>query len=182
MSEPAPINLLFHRLEALQRSRKRPPLEQWHPEKTAHLDLHIDREGVWYHEGTRFQREALQHLLASVMRLEGERYFLVTPQVKFAIDVADVPFLATDFERREENRSEGSGCELLFTCNSGDYVIADAEHPLWMREGRPYLHVRDGLNARLTRAAYYRLAELAEPLVDSGALGVASCGQQFPLI
>ncbi len=44
-------------------------------------------------------------------------------------------------------------------------------------EPRPYLHVRDGLEARLLRSVFYELVDLAVDNFDAGAIGVWSDGQ-----
>jgi hypothetical protein len=78
---------------------------------------------------------------------------------------------------------------LQFTTNVGDTVIADGEHCIRVEfaceteEPAPYLHVRSGLEARISRNVFYQLAELAVPGDDAFAdrLGVWSAGQFFPL-
>ena len=61
----------------------------------------------------------------------------------------------------------------------GDYVTADSMHPLSVREGRPYLMVRDGLEALLSRPVYYRL--VAHAAEEQGQLVVYSAGARFVL-
>ena len=72
-----------------------------------------------------------------------------------------------------------------FLTNVGDEVDAGPEHALRVAtdagtgEPAPYLHVRRGLEARLTRPVFYELVEAAE--VRNGEMGVASHGAWFPL-
>ena len=72
----------------------------------------------------------------------------------------------------------------MFLTNVDDVVAADSEHAIALRgEGaraRPYVLVRDGLDALIARSVYYRLAELATtgPL---GSYGVWSNGVFFEL-
>jgi hypothetical protein len=47
-------------------------------------------------------------------------------------------------------------------------------------EPAPYVHVRRGLEARIARAVFYQLADLAVP-GDAGKLGVWSGGVFFPI-
>ena len=45
------------------------------------------------------RRPALVRLFSTILRREGEDYFLVTPVEKVGITVDDAPFVAVDFER-----------------------------------------------------------------------------------
>ena len=89
-----------------------------------------------------------------------------------------MPFLAVDCEVK----GAGEAQELLFTTNVDDYVIADSEHALWVEvpdSPRPYLHVRDGLNALLTRPLFYRLVDLCTE--EDGGYWIRSRGERFKL-
>ena len=91
----------------------------------------------------------------------------------------DAPFQAIDVEIK----GEGSSQQLLFVTNVGDYVLADAEHPISI-EGvadhpRPYVDVRDGLRALITTSVYYRLTELVEE--DADGWWLTSAGARFRL-
>ncbi|MEZ5561104.1 MAG: DUF1285 domain-containing protein [Pseudomonadales bacterium] len=175
----AQIDSLFQTLESLQAQKKLPPVGQWHPERVGAIDIRIDRDGTWYHEGAAFQRHALVKLFATVLRKDPDGYYLVTPAEKLRIEVADAPFLGIDLDIR----GAGEGAELLFTTNMDDYVVADAEHPLRVTEHqgepRPYLMVRDGLDALISRPVFYRLVDHATQEDDQ--LVVYSRGTRFPL-
>ncbi len=170
-----PIDELFNTLTAREQSKQRPPLHLWQPENTGTIDIRIDGEGRWYHEGTLIERQPLVDLFATILRREGDVYYLVTPAEKLRIEVADAPFLAVDMDVR----GTGVDAQLLFTTNVGDFVIADAEHALTMRGQAPYLRVRDELDARLTRSVYYRLVDYAAE--EQGAAYVYSNGARFCL-
>ena len=142
--------------------------------------LAIARDGTWFHEGGPIKRQPLVKLFSTVLRREGDgRYFLVTPVEKVPIAVADAPFIAVSL------RKEGTGKQqkLIFTTNVDDMVTADREHPLRFGGGAegpvPYILVRDGLEAKLTRALYYELAALATA-ADAVSPGVWSGGVFFP--
>ncbi|PZQ79865.1 MAG: DUF1285 domain-containing protein [Ancylobacter novellus] len=165
--------------------RALPPIERWNPPDCGEIDIRIDREGAWHHEGRPIRRPALVRLFASVLRREGERYELVTPVEKLAITVEDAPFLAVDMAVEE---GEG-GPVLVFRTNLDDLVRCDEAHPLRFDpqpgsdEVRPYIYVRRGLWARLTRPVFLDLAERVEERhVEGRAMfGVASAGVFFPL-
>lgn len=164
-----------------------PPVERWNPPDCGEIDIVIDREGVWHHEGRPIRRPALVRLFASVLRREGERYVLVTPVEKLGIRVEDAPFLAVAMAVEPEGTGEGAP-RLLFRTNLDDVVACDRDHKLRVDiradgEPRPYVYIRRGLWARLTRAVFLDLAERAEARVVEGrrVFGVASGGAFFAL-
>ncbi|HEV7234448.1 MAG TPA: DUF1285 domain-containing protein, partial [Sphingorhabdus sp.] len=95
---------------------------------------------------------------------------------KLKIEVDDAPFVAVEIQ------SEGAGPDrkLAFRLNSDDLVVATPDNPIELRGGLPYLHVRSGLWAKLSRAAFYELAELA---LAEGAQppSIWSGGVEFPI-
>lgn len=164
-----------------------PPVERWNPPDCGEIDIVIDREGVWHHEGRPIRRPALVRLFASVLRREGERYVLVTPVEKLGIRVEDAPFLAVAMAVEPEGVGEAAP-RLVFRTNLDDVVACDRDHKLRVDiradgEPRPYVYIRRGLWARLTRAVFLDLAERAEARVVDGrrVFGVASGGAFFAL-
>lgn len=163
--------------------RRLPPVEKWNPPYCGQLNLVIRRDGVWMHEGTPIGRPALVRLFSTVLKREGEDYFLVTPVEKLGIAVEDAPFLAVLMRAEEGAR----GRRLVFSTNVGDEAAAGPEHALEFRAGRegekaPYLHIRAGLWARVVRAVFYDLVALGETREQGGeaAFGIASDGAFFP--
>jgi hypothetical protein len=81
----------------------------------------------------------------------------------------------------------GSAQTLSFTTDVGDVTVAGADNALRIvtdpqsGEPSPYVHVRAGLEARLSRAVFYQLADLAVPGPQENMLGVWSAGQFFTL-
>jgi len=150
------------------------------------LDVRIAADGTWFHEGHPIRRMPLVKLFASVLtRDDAGDYWLVTPVERARIRVDDVPFLAVELKAEGEGESQRLG----FRTNLDDWVTAGPKHPIAYRaqpggrEPAPYLTVRDRLEARLTRAAYYELAEHAveRPWGGGTRLGVYSEGAFFPL-
>ena len=162
--------------------RALPPVEKWNPPYCGELDLVIRRDGVWVHEGTPIGRAALVRLFSTVLRREGDRYFLVTPVEKLGITVEDAPFIAVLMRVEEDARPR----RLIFTTNVGDETVADRDHPIdYRRSGpglAPYVRVRAGLDARIARAVFYDLVALGETRDIEGefVFGVASAGVFFP--
>lgn len=139
-------------------ARKLPPVESWQPEHCGDSEMRIAADGKWYHQGGEISRPAMVRAFSSLLRREADgSHWLVTPQQKLSIEVEDAPFIAV------EMHGEGSGGTrtLAFRLNSDDLVMAGPDHRLELRGGLPYLHVRGGLWAKLARAVYYELAELA---------------------
>lgn len=170
---------LFEKLLELQKQKKAPPVSSWRPERAEAIDIRIARDGTWYHEGRPIRRTSMVKLFASVLRRESDGFYLVTPFEKLLIEVEDAPFMALDMEVK----GSGTSAKILFTTNVEDYVLVDAQHPISIDEvkdePRPYVQVRDGLDALMTRAVYYRLVEWA--LDEGQELVIYSCGERFSL-
>lgn len=156
-----------------------PPVESWHPRLSGDIDIRIARDGTWYHEGGAIARLELVRLFSTLLKREGDEYFLVTPVEKWRIQVEDAPFVIVALAREVD--AAGTQ-QLVFATNVGDQVIAGPDHPLRMeldtagRGSAPYLRVRRNLEALLSRPVYYQLAEIAEPASDGDGHGVASGG------
>ena len=164
--------------------RALPPVKDWQPTEERAIDMRIDRAGKWYYQGGLIARERMVALFSTVLRRDGEQYYLVTPGEKLAIEVEDAPFTVLLMT------VSGSGREqcLEFTDNTGHLFQADSDHPIWIEtrdadgEPAPYVTVRDNLTALISRPVYYQLADLIEPASgDPDSLGVWSNGSFFPL-
>lgn len=159
----------------------RRPVERWDPAFCGAIDMRIAADGTWFYCGSPIGREALVRLFASILRREPDgRHVLVTPAEKVAITVEDAPFLAVEMAAEGAGRAQ----RLSFRTNVGDVVAAGPAHPLrFSAEAgsgglKPYLTVRGGLEALLTRAVVFDLIERAEEF-DGGA-GLWSGGAFFP--
>jgi hypothetical protein len=147
--------------------------------------IRISRDGTWFYHGSPIGRKPLARLFSTVLaRREDGSYWLSTPYESGRIEVDDVPFVAVLCEAR----GEGAARELAFTTNLDEVVVADAAHPVEMRgtaeEPAPYLLVRPGLEARIARAVFYQLVDLAEEVPGPDGtprLAVRSAGCFFPL-
>ena len=156
-----------------------PPVKNWHPQHERVINMRIDRGGAWYYEGSRIERQRMVALFSTVLRRDGDQYFLVTPSEKLQIEVEDAPFVALLMDVT----GEGGAQQLNFTDNCGNQFVADQQHPVWMAEKSgeelPYVMVRENLPAIIARPVFYHLADLAED--HDGVLGVWSAGQFFNL-
>ncbi len=167
--------------------RKLPPVHLWHPEHCGDIGMEIRADGSWWHEGIRIRREKLVRLFSTILRRDPDgRIYLVTPFEKVVVHVADAPFLAVRLDRIGD---AGRDQKLAFLTNVGDLTIAGADAPLRVEtdpttlEPSPYVLVRGGLEAKLTRPVFYELAGIAEPNPDNGGatLGVWSGGVFFDI-
>ncbi len=158
------------------------PVHLWNPPFCGDLDMRIARDGTWFYLGTPIGRKELVRLFASIIRRDGDDYFLVTPVEKVGIQVDDAPFVAVDFEAQDG--------VLTFETNVGDNVAAGPDHPIRVvrdpktGEPSPYVLVRANLEALIDRKSFYRLVDIGETeLVDgAGWFGVRSAGVFFPII
>jgi hypothetical protein len=165
-------------------ANKLPPVHTWNPPFCGDLDMRIARDGTWYYLGTPIGRPALVRLFSTVLKREGDKYFLVTPVEKVGIRVDDAPFMAVEMQQH----GDGEMRKLSFRTNVDDWVSCDAEHRLRFETSAdhgltPYLHVRSDLWAKVTRAIYYDLVEMGEERSVEGRdmFGVLSDGMFFSM-
>ena len=156
------------------------------PPKSEDFDIRIARDGNWYHQGSLIGRKALVKLFSTVLeRDEAGQYWLVTPAERGRIAVEDAPFTAVELAVS----GRGSDQVLRFRTNLDDWVEAGRDHPMRIDrspdsgEPRPYILVRDRLEALIARSVYYQLVELAVERRDKegGDLGVWCKGIFFAL-
>jgi uncharacterized protein len=163
-----------------------PPVHLWNPPDCGDIAMRIASDGTWFYQASPIGRIGLVKLFASVLKREGDRYYLVTPVEKCGIVVDDAPFLAVELAR--ESDRQGGEC-LHFRTNVDDWVTCGPEHPLRFDPEpgtgglKPYLHVRYNLWAKVTRSLLYDLVELAQEREVEGTrvVGVASAGAFFAM-
>ena len=158
------------------------------------LNIRIDSDGLWFYHGSPIGRKELVRLFASVLSIDNEgRYWLTTPAERGQIIVEDVPFMAVEMTVRGKNEDS----ILRFRTNVDDEITADSTHPIRVeinpetKEPSPYIMVRDGLEARLTRAVFYQMVDLGiemtvemkkeECIYKEQIFGVWSSGQFFQI-
>jgi len=168
---------------AAQKSGKSlPPVHLWNPPFCGDLDIRIARNGMWYYLGTPIGRPELVRLFSTILRKDGDAYFLVTPVEKVGITVEDAPFVAVDFEVT----GQGAAQQLVFSTNVGDQAQAGPNHPIRVArdpdsgEPAPYILIRTNLEALIDRKSFYRLVDLG--CHHEGWFGLWSGGQFFPMI
>lgn len=138
----------------------------------------IDREGHWYcHDPAMgfgpIKNERISKLFAGagsgkyagkgLSRDEEGRYWLkAPPNDVYGIDVEDVPFVITTFRIVSD--------VLVLVTNFDEEIALENGKTFIQRNELPYVEVRAGLLARLSRNVFYQLAEFATE--KDGVLGV----------
>jgi hypothetical protein len=160
------------------------PVHLWNPPYCGDIGLRIARDGTWHYRGSPIGRPAMVRLFAGILRRDPERYVLVTPVEKVAVEVEDAPFLAVELKVD----GEGEARRLSFRTNLDEWAEAGPEHALRFEPGpaegvKPYVHIRGGLWALATRPVYYELVELGETRAVDGVdmFGVSSGGTFFAI-
>lgn len=150
------------------------------------FDMRIGSDGTWYYQGSPINRKPLVKLFSTVLsRDEAGDYWLTTPVERGRIAVDDAPFTAVEWQAAGQGRDQ----VLRFRTNLDDWVEADSAHPIRVEHDqesgapRPYLMVRDNMEALILRSLFYQLVEAAVERRVGGSrhLGVWSKGAFFPL-
>jgi hypothetical protein len=148
--------------------------------------MRIARDGTWFYLGTPMGRKPMVKLFSSIIRKDGDDYFLVTPVEKVGITVDDAPFVAVDFDVEGDNDQQ----TLIFTTQVDDTAIAGPDNPLRVvrdpktGEPSPYVLIRANLEALIDRKSFYRLVDIGTHNEHEGQswFGVWSSGIFFPII
>lgn len=145
-------------------------------------DIRIRADGTWTYHGSPIGRPALVKLFSKVLHRDANGdYWLITPAERGRITVDDAPFVAVDMSAA----GIGSDGVLTFRTNLEDEVDAGPRNPIRVAfdettgEPRPYIMIRDGMEALIARSVYYRLADIA--IEQDGRIGVYSMGHFFVL-
>ena len=148
------------------------PLDQWQPDYCGDIDMAISSDGTWYHEGVMIKRPELWQLFAGILRREADNeYYLVTPVEKCRVNVELHPLIITDMQCDVT----GESAQLLAVLNAGGVFPVGPEYPLRLEKkagGAAYIELPHGLSALCSRAAWYRLVDLAaddHSIVSGGA-------------
>ncbi len=178
------LDNLFADLLALQKdaSSKLPTVALWNPPKSGDMDLVIDREGRWIHEGDEIKRERLVKLFSTILKREADHYFLVTPVEKWQIKVDYAPFYI--IAARRDSRDARQAVSL--STSTGETIVVSAKNPIWVDHSQvdnqptPFVTVRDNLPGLLSRSVFYQLIDWGQ-VGEDGGFYIESMGQRFLL-
>lgn len=156
------------------------------PQMCGDIDMRIARDGTWHYMGSPIGRMRLVKLFASVLqRDDSGDFWLITPAEMCRIQVDDAPFTAV--EMTVDNA--GAHQKLIFRTNLDEIVTAGPKNPIRVevdpdsQEPAPYITVKDGLDALISRAVFYDLVEIAVVRDGSSSetMGVWSSGEFFEI-
>jgi len=163
-----------------------PPVHLWQPKHQGEIDIVIQRDGSWLHEGGLIKREALVKLFSSVLWFEEGQHYLKTPGEQMKITVETTPFLMTQLTVQNPHTVEQ---KLVLTSSYGDVVVLGERNKLWLDSSVipgqevPLVIVRYEMAGRLTNSILHELAELGEVISDEQGehLRLISDGYTFDL-
>ena len=150
------------------------------------IDMRIATNGTWFHLGSPIGRKELVKLFSSVIRCDDAGdYWLVTPAEMARIQVDDAPFTAVELI----TEGVGEDRQISFRTNVDAVVPLDEDHPLRVEtdletgEPRPYITVKDRLEALVIRSVFYQLVEEGAAISMDGddVWGVWSAGCFYPI-
>jgi uncharacterized protein len=159
-----------------------PPVHLWNPPFCGDIDMRIAADGLWYYMNSPIGRLPLVKLFSSILRFDDDgQYYLVTPVEKCGIIVDDAPFTAIRMIVEGEGRTQ----IIHFETNVEDTFALGPEHPLRVAietgtNGlKPYVVVRNNLEALVSRALYYDLVAMGT--IEGDWFGVWSSGIFYPM-
>jgi hypothetical protein len=117
--------------------------------------IRINADGVWYYGETALERITLVRLFYSVLKLESDQYYLVTPVEKIPVVVEDVPYAVIGVE------FVGSTIQ----CTLNDETIIPFVGMCYPRIGinnALYIRLNSSFEARFTRSAFAQISNWIE--------------------
>lgn len=135
--------------------------------------LRVDADGAWYDDDVEITHPGILANLRGNLRRDAGGYFIQT-RVRIPVDVADVPWVVTRVERRDE----------ALHVHLNDLTEEDVD-PATLRIGAgdvPYAAVKaSAFEARFSRAAAFQLWALAEYDAGTGRGSLRLGGRAYEL-
>ena len=125
----------------------------------------INAHCEWYYKESKITRHSMVKLFSTILvRDDDNTYHLRTPVEDVLVEVEDVPYMITEmFVTNKRNLSY-----ICFKTNVDFSLMLGRKNPLWLEkkdnseELIPYVLVKRGLIAKVSRPVYYQLVELLE--------------------
>ena len=159
-----------------------PPVHSWNTPLSGDIDINIDREGIWRHEEDLIKRQSLIAFFSSLLRRDGDDYFLITPEEKWRISVDIAPFFIVSAEL-VYHAEQGA---VRMTTRTGESFLVGRNNPLWLEKisGEPnpipLVTVRDNMPGIISRPVYYDLISWAT-ITSDASVTIQSLGQVFDI-
>ncbi len=174
----------YQQIEAINKAP--PAVESWHPPLSGDMDCLIKRDGSWWIDGSLVKNNRLIRLFSTVLIIEGNDYYLITPAEKWRIEVEDLPFMIIELNISNQGTNEQS---IQARTNVGDWVTVGPDHKidagpiagLANEQAIPFVHIRSGLTARFNRNTFVEIAELMQPLPTADRYSLTSANTTFNL-
>lgn len=118
-------------------------------------DIRIDAEGTWFYRGTEMTRRDIVQLFYKNLVTDGTgQYFVRLGSQIYPVEVEDTPFVVQDIVASQEEKA------FLLKISDGSEERFEPETFRIGDNNVPYCTIRNGhCEARLSKAAYYRLAD-----------------------
>ena len=125
----------------------------------------INAHCEWYYKESKITRHSMVKLFSTILvRDDDNTYHLRTPVEDVLVEVEDAPYMITEmFVTNKRNLSY-----ICFKTNVDFSLMLGRKNPLWLEkkdnseELIPYVLVKRGLIAKVSRPVYYQLVELLE--------------------
>lgn len=132
------------------------------PDFCGNFDFVIKADGTWLYQGCPITRVKMLQLFATVLQKDGDEYILVTPGERGKIVVEEAPFFINGCDITNPNDANQ---KIMLKSNMDWWVTMDKNHKFWIEYDdddtpHPYIMIRDGLHAKLSRNVFYQIIEL----------------------
>lgn len=125
----------------------------------------INEHGDWYYEESKITRHAMVKLFSTILvRDDDNTFHLRTPVEDVLVEVEDVPYIVTEMFVK----NEGNLKYIYFKTNVDNILTVGIKNPIWLEKKQnkdeliPYVLVKKGLIAKISRPVYYQLMELLD--------------------
>ncbi len=178
-------------LDSIKSNDALPPVHLWHPALCGDMDLIIQANGEWVHEGVPITRASMKKMFSRILWLEEGQHYLVTPHEKVQIQVEDAPFLVNQSKSvtmENERLEHVDGHDVIqFITSVDDVLTLGQDCDLWIEHSskgeRPYITMRYGMKAMLHRNVFYDLVNQSfeKEIAGKHHICISSAGKEYSL-
>ena len=156
-----------------------PPVHLWNPDLCEGQEIKINRDGAWFYNDSLIKNQKLVNLFASVLRKDGDNYFLVTPTEKVPVKVEIAPYVIEDFKIIEDAIELKTNLNYSFLLTEKDLVRLKEIEGAFL----PLITVRNSIEGFFNRNTYYRIIDFAleNNYVKNNTLYIKSNSNLYPV-